>query len=272
MSVASIVSPAEAPTLSSFTLAGRVIIVTGGGSGLGAVMARAIVASGGSLAIADINPTAGSAVASGIKDEFPTAVVSVHSVDVASEESVRQCVASVVDRHGKVDGLVTSAGFVENFPAEEYPVERMRKLWGVNVDGTYIFATEVARWMMQAGIKGSMVFIGSMSGSIVNVPQPQTPYNASKAAVRHMASSLAVEWAPKGIRVNCISPGYMRTALTEKILLAKPELKKPWVDLTPMQRMGNPVDLEGPVTFLLSDAARYVTGADLRVDGGYSIV
>lgn len=89
----------------------------------------------------------------------------------------------------------------------------MRKIWAVNIDGTYLFAVGVARHLMERKAKGSMVFIGSMSGSIVNIPQPQAPYNAAKAAVRHLASSLAVEWAAHGIRVNTISPGYMLTAL-----------------------------------------------------------
>lgn len=108
---------------------------------------------------------------------------------------------------------MTSAGFTENFDAIKYPYDRVKKLWGVNVDGTYLFATGVAQHLMSRQSAGSMVFIGSMSGSIVNVPQPQAPYNAAKAAVRHLASSLAVEWAHAGIRVNCISPGYMLTAL-----------------------------------------------------------
>ena len=122
-------------------------------------------------------------------------------------------IGEIIRDHGKIDHLVTSAGFTENFDAIEYPFERMKKLWGVNVDGTYLFATAVARHLMERNATGSMVMIGSMSGSVVNVPQPQAPYNAAKAAIRHLASSLAVEWAHAGIRVNCISPGYMLTAL-----------------------------------------------------------
>lgn len=132
---------------------------------------------------------------------------------MSNPDSVNRAVAEIVQSHGKIDHLVTSAGFTENFDAIEYPYERMKKLWGVNVDGTYLFATAVARHLMDRKSKGSMVMIGSMSGSIVNVPQPQAPYNAAKAAVRHLAASLAVEWAHAGIRVNCISPGYMLTAL-----------------------------------------------------------
>jgi D-arabinitol 2-dehydrogenase len=132
---------------------------------------------------------------------------------VSSPDSVNKAISEIVQEHGKIDHLVTSAGFCENFDAIEYPYERMRKLWGVNVDGTYLFACAVAKHLMERKSKGSIVMIGSMSGAVVNVPQPQAPYNASKAAVRQMAASLAVEWAHAGIRVNCISPGYMLTAL-----------------------------------------------------------
>lgn len=139
--------------------------------------------------------------------------MSAHYADVSSPESVDAAIAEILQEHGKIDNLVTSAGFTENFEAINYPIDRIRKLWGVNVDGTYLFATAVARHLMERKAPGSMVFIGSMSGAIVNVPQPQAPYNAAKAAVRHLAASLAVEWAHAGIRVNCISPGYMLTAL-----------------------------------------------------------
>ena len=139
--------------------------------------------------------------------------VTAHYADVSSPESVTAAIEEIIKEHGKIDHLVTSAGFTENFDAISYPHDRIQKLWGVNVNGTYLFATGVARHLMERDAKGSMVFIGSMSGAIVNVPQPQAPYNAAKAAVRHLAASLAVEWAHAGIRVNCISPGYMLTAL-----------------------------------------------------------
>ena len=136
-----------------------------------------------------------------------------HYADVSSPESVTDVLSDILSAHGKIDNLVTSAGFTENFDAIQYPYDRMKKLWGVNVDGTYLFATGVAKHLMERKSPGSIVMIGSMSGSIVNVPQPQAPYNAAKAAIRHLAASLAVEWAHAGIRVNCISPGYMLTAL-----------------------------------------------------------
>lgn len=199
---------------------------------------------------------------------FRTPNVTAHYADVSSPDSVNQALKEILQEHGKIDHLVTSAGFTENFDAIAYPYERMKKLWGVNVDGTYLFATGVAKHLLERKSPGSIVMIGSMSGSIVNVPQPQAPYNAAKAAVRHLAASLAVELAHANIRVNCISPGYMLTALTRKILDDNPDLNKKWTSLIPTGKMGRPEDLMGAVVYLLSDAAGYVTGADLRVDGG----
>jgi len=197
--------------------------------------------------------------------------VTAHYTDVSSPDAVQQTVSEVVSTHSKIDVLVTAAGFTENFDAITYPFDRMQKLWSVNVDGTYIFATEVAKHLMERDAPGSIVMIGSMSAAIVNVPQPQAPYNASKVAVRQLAASFAVEWAEKGIRVNCISPGYMLTALTKKILNEKPDYKEKWLSLIPNGKMGLPEDLMGVVVFLASDASMYVNGADIRVDGGYTV-
>lgn len=266
------------PTLATFSLQGKVGVVTGGARGLGLVMGQGMVTSGSDLAIVDLNKEEATRQAQSIIETFRAdhpdkkpPKVTAHYADVSDPVSVEACIAEIVAEHGRIDNLVTSAGFTENFEAVAYPIERMRKLWGVNVDGTYLFATSVARHLMGRNAKGSMVFIGSMSGAIVNVPQPQAPYNAAKAAVRHLCASLSVEWAGAGIRVNCISPGYMLTALTQKILDDKPDLKRQWTSLIPQGRMGAPEDLMGPVTFLLSDASSYVTGADLRVDGGYTV-
>ncbi|KAL8758359.1 MAG: hypothetical protein Q9199_001570 [Rusavskia elegans] len=286
-------------TLPSFSLEGRTGVVTGGARGLGLVMSQALVISGCDVAIVDLNSMypsfnllpvfiliglledEGERQAKELMDHFSTEnpgadpakipKVTAHYADVSDPDSVNASIAEIIKDHGKIDHLVTSAGFTENFDAIAYPFERVKKLWGVNVDGTYLFATGVARHLMERNAKGSMVMIGSMSGAVVNVPQPQAPYNAAKAAVRHLAASLAVEWAHAGIRVNVISPGYMLTALTKKILDDNPDLYKHWTSLIPQGKMGQPEDLMGAVTYLLSDAAGYVTGADLRVDGGYTV-
>lgn len=139
--------------------------------------------------------------------------ITAHYADVSDPDSVNDAIADIIAKQGKIDNLITCAGFTENFSAITYPHDRMQKLWGVVVDGTYLFTTCVAKHLMERKALGSMVVIGSMSGAIVNVPQPQAPYNAAKAAVRHLAASLAVEWAGHNIRVNCVSPGYILTPL-----------------------------------------------------------
>ncbi|CAL5872114.1 uncharacterized protein PFLUO_LOCUS6371 [Penicillium psychrofluorescens] len=266
-------------TLAQFSLENKVSMVTGGARGLGLVMAQGLVASGSDLAIVDLNKEEAEEQAHKLIEQFrkenpgleEMPNVTAHYADVADPDSVNKALDECLAKHGQIDNLVTSAGFTENFEAISYPFDRMQKLWGVNVDGTYLFATGVAKHLMERNASGSIVMIGSMSGSIVNVPQPQAPYNAAKAAVRHLAASLAVEWAGHDIRVNCISPGYMLTALTRKILDENPQLRDKWTSLIPVGKMGTPEDLMGAVTFLLSDASKYITGADLRVDGGYTL-
>lgn len=281
-------SPPSAPvgqqkrTLQIFSLEGKTAIVTGGARGLGFVMAQALIESGAAVAIVDLDGDGAARAASRLRDQFRAdhghagdaaapPKITAHRADVADPVSVDAAFAEVLAAHGgQVDTLVTSAGLCENFPAEQYPPDRLQHIMAVNVHGTYYFAAALARHLIACGQRGSMVFIGSMSGSIVNVPQPQAPYNASKAAVRHLARSFAVEWAPHGIRVNVISPGYMLTDLTKRILEERPDLGARWTSLTPAGRMGDPQDLMGAVVFLASDAAAFVTGAELAVDGGYT--
>ncbi|CAH0025572.1 unnamed protein product [Clonostachys rhizophaga] len=248
------------PTLASFSLDGTVGIVTGGARGLGLVIGQGMVFSGADIALVDMNKDEAEKQCQLLVDAFvkenPNAeripIVTAHYSDVADPGSVDACIAEVLEKHGRIDSLVTSAGFAENFEAISYPTDRMRKLWAVNVDGTYLFATAVARHLMERKAPGSVVMIGSMSGAVVNVPQPQAPYNAFKAAVRQLVASLAVEWAYAGIRVNCISPGYMLTALTQKIMDDNPDLRQKWVSLIPRGKIVKPEDLIGTVTSLLS--------------------
>lgn len=256
-------------------------MVTGGARGLGYVMSQAFIESGANVAIVDLNGLEAQKSAETLVSTYtssnptsPPPKVTAHTCDVSNPTSVSTTFRSILASHPSgIDVLVTSAGFTENFKAEEYPHDRMQKLWGVNVDGTYICAVEVAKeWIRTEKKGGSIIMVGSMSGSAVNVPQPQAPYNASKAAVRQLAASFAIEWAGHGIRVNCISPGYMMTALTKKIIDEQPELYNNWVSRIPAGRMGNPVDLMGAVVYLASDASSYVTGADLRIDGGYTVI
>ncbi|KIM79584.1 hypothetical protein PILCRDRAFT_548997 [Piloderma croceum F 1598] len=267
-------------TLPSLSMEGKVCMVTGAARGLGNEFCRAFIQSGcTSLAIVDLKEqeavdaaealVAESCVNSNMKPEDFNIIGL--ECDVSSERSVQKAYQQIMDTFGRIDSVVASAGIVENYSAFDYPFDRIRRLYDINVHGAFFTAREAARNMIPNG-GGSIIFIASMSANIVNIPQPQTPYNASKAAVKHMASSLAVEWAKKNVRVNVISPGYMLTKLTKTILAHDPELKKTWESLTPMGKMGEPEDLSGAIVFLASDASRFITGSEIRVDGGYCVI
>ncbi|KAI0822722.1 NAD-P-binding protein [Trametes gibbosa] len=267
-------------TLPDFSMANKVALVTGAARGLGNEFCRAFIQSGcTSLAIVDLKEDEAQHAADElikaacVDSEMVASDYRVIGVgcDVSSELSVQQAFRRVMDTYGRVDSVVASAGIVENYSAFDYPFDRIKRLYDINVHGAFFTAREAARNMIPQG-GGSITLVGSMSANIVNIPQPQTPYNAAKAAVKHMAASLAVEWAKKGVRVNTLSPGYMLTKLTRTILAHDQELKKTWESLTPMGRMGEPEDLAGAIVFLASDASRFMTGSEIRVDGGYCII
>jgi NAD(P)-dependent dehydrogenase (short-subunit alcohol dehydrogenase family) len=144
-----------------------------------------------------------------------------------------------------------------------------RRLIDINLTGSFLMAQAVGRAMMAAQKPGSIILVASMSGSIVNYPQEQSCYNASKAGVIQLGKSLAAEWAKHNVRVNCISPGYMDTALNR--VPALEAQKKIWVGLTPQKRLGAVKDLNGLAVFLASDASSFMTGANVVIDGGYSL-
>ncbi|TFK94770.1 NAD(P)-binding protein [Polyporus arcularius HHB13444] len=267
-------------TLPDFSMSNKVCLITGAARGLGNEFCRAFVQSGcTSLAIVDLKEEEAEHAAQELvkaacvdseMDPSDYRVIGI-GCDVSSELSVQQAFRRVMDTYGRIDSVVASAGIVENYSAFDYPFDRIKRLYDINVHGAFFTAREAARNMIPQG-GGSIVLVASMSANIVNIPQPQTPYNAAKAAVKHMAASLGVEWAKKGVRVNTLSPGYMLTKLTRTILAHDQELKKTWESLTPMGRMGEPEDLAGAIVFLASDASRFMTGAEVRVDGGYCII
>lgn len=269
-----------APTLPCFSMQGKVCMVTGAARGLGFEFCRAFLQSGcTSLAVLDLKDSDCRDAAKELSDyardtnglqNKDVQVIGIEC-DVSSEASVQNAYGKVMDTFGRIDSVVASAGIVENYSALDYPTDRVKRLYDVNVHGVFFTAREAARHMIPQG-GGSIILVSSMSANIVNIPQLQTPYNSSKAAVKHMAASLAVEWAKDGVRVNSLSPGYMLTKLTKSLLAKNPDLKKTWESLTPMGRMGEPEDLAGAIVFLASDASKFVTGSEIRVDGGYCVV
>ena len=252
--------------LERFKLDGETAIVTGGAQGLGRQMATALTEVGADVAIADVNLEGAEETAEELDGE--TDVVAVE-VDVTDEASVEAMVAAVTDRLGPIDALVNNAGIVENNPAEETSIESWRRVLEVNLDGVFLCAKHVGQQMLERG-EGRIVNISSMSGFDVNVPQKQASYNTSKAGVAQMTKSLAVEWADRGVRVNAIAPGYMRTKLVDEVLAVNPDMEETWLENTPMNRLGRPEELKDLVVYLASDASSYMTGSVVQMDGGYT--
>ncbi|KAG9252474.1 uncharacterized protein F5Z01DRAFT_230409 [Emericellopsis atlantica] len=256
-------------TLRNMTVYGQTIIITGGARGLGNHMARACAEAGAkNIVIFDANQELGDQAAAELHDKSGLPV-SFFKVDVRDGAAINAAVESVVDLYGCPDSLVNAAGIADsNIKAETYDPAMFRRLIDINLTGTFLMTQAIGRAMMAAGKPGSLILIASMSGSVVNYPQEQSCYNASKAGVIQYAKSIAAEWAKHDIRVNCISPGYMDTALNR--VPALEAQKKIWKSLTPQNRLGGVDELNGLCVFLASDASRFMTGSNILIDGGYS--
>ncbi|TKX24803.1 NADP-dependent mannitol dehydrogenase-like protein 1 [Elsinoe australis] len=258
------------PTMSKFTLHGKVAVVTGGGRGLGYNMAQALAEVGiKGIAIMDVQQELGEKSAQQLSEQ--TGVdVRFYKVDVRDGHAINQAVQDAVDHYGHIDVLISAAGIADsNIKAENYDSEKFRRLLDINITGSFLVAQSVGRHMIHTKNGGSIIFIASMSGSIVNYPQEQSCYNASKAAVVQMTKSLAAEWARHKIRVNAISPGYMDTALNR--VPALEAQKRIWVDNTPQKRLGAVDDLNCLAVYLSSPASSYMTGNNCLIDGGYTL-
>ncbi len=250
-----------------FSLSGKVALVTGGGQGIGREIVRTLAAAGANVAIADLNPSSAAQAAAEVVG-LGRRATSVR-VDVADSAAVEAMTQTVIASLGCIDILVNNAGICINKPVLDMTPDEWLQLMGINLNGVFWCSRSVGRHMVERR-KGAIVNIGSMSGSIVNWPQPQAAYNASKAGVIHLTKSLASEWAASGVRVNSVSPGYTGTEMT-KLGMATPGWGETWLAMTPMGRLGEPVDVARAVLYLASDAAAFATGTDLIVDGGYTI-
>jgi NAD(P)-dependent dehydrogenase (short-subunit alcohol dehydrogenase family) len=196
--------------------------------------------------------------------------VAFFKVDVRDGDAIVEAVNAVVEKYGAPDVLINSAGIADsNIPAEDYDPNMFRRLIDINLTGSFLMSQAVGKAMIAAGKNGSIILVASMSGSIVNFPQEQSCYNASKAGVVQLGKSLAAEWAKYNVRVNCISPGYMDTELNR--VPALDAQKKIWTQLTPQQRLGAVDDLNGLAVFLGSDASGFMTGSNVLIDGGYTL-
>ncbi|KAL9002337.1 MAG: hypothetical protein Q9188_004725 [Gyalolechia gomerana] len=257
---------AEGRAIKRFAVEGNAII-TGGAGTLALANARALLEHGLSgLALFDLDPTHSSSQILSLQKDFPTAAITTRQVNVTDATQVQAAVASTARELGSIDILCCFAGVVGCTHAIDLTPSEWTRTIDVNTTGSFLCAQAVAQSMMEAKAGGTIVFIASISAHRTNFPQPQAAYNASKAALLSLKTSLAAEWARYGIRVNTISPGYMDTVLNEGDGLA--EARRTWTGRNPMGRMGKPEELTGPVVMLCSGAGSYITGADLVVDGG----
>jgi len=250
---------------SLFDLTGEVGIVTGGAQGLGEQMALALAEAGADIVLADINIEQAQKVAEKIRNLGRECIAI--KTDVSEPSQVENMVTKAKEKFGKIDILINNAGLVSNFPAEELSKEEWDRVIKVNLTGVFLCTQAVGREMIKQR-KGSIINIASMSGLIVNRPQPQLHYNTSKSGVIMLTKSFAAEWAKYNIRVNAIAPGYMRTPLVDKVY---PKYGKDWVKYIPMGRIGEPSEIKGPALFLASKASSYMTGSVLVMDGGYTV-
>lgn len=248
-----------------FGLSNKVAVVTGGGRGIGQTVAIGLAQAGAKVVVfsrSGADETVRMIQAKGGQAKS-------YLVDVTQEDQVEKGLAQVLEDFSSIDILFNNAGICIHKPTFEATVSEWKQVLDINLTGEYIMCRACARIMAQRGIKGSIINMASMSGSIVNIPQWQASYNASKAGVIHMTRSLAVEWSGLGIRVNSLSPGYIATPMSVD---TPQELKDAWMPLIPTHRMGTPEELVGAVIYLASDCSTYTTGSDLIVDGGYTCV
>ncbi|NBJ71483.1 MULTISPECIES: SDR family oxidoreductase [Clostridia] len=250
-------------------LDGKKIFVTGGARGIGKTVATAFAEAGADVAIVDLDFDEAKKTAAEIEENQEVTAFAIKA-DVTVPEDVDAMIETLVDRFGRIDVAFCNAGICINAPAEEMSFEQWKKVIDINLTGVFLTAQAAGKIMIKQG-SGSIINTASMSGHIVNVPQPQVSYNASKAGVIQLTKSLAVEWAPKNVRVNCISPGYIGTELTLNSPNLQPLIEQ-WNQVAPMKRMGRPEELQSICVYLAGDTSSFTTGADFVIDGAFTSI
>lgn len=250
-----------------FNLTGRVALVTGGSRGIGKAISMALAVSGADVVVMSRDKQTGQAVAEeisglGVKGEYIQG-------DVAVKDDIDRVVAQTIESFKKIDILVNNAAICRNVEAEKMSWEDWHDVIHVNLSSVFLMCQAVGRQMIEQR-SGSIINISSISGEIVNIPQPQCSYNVSKAGVSHLTKSLAIEWAKYNVRVNAIAPGYTETDMTRPALSM--EWGKIWQEMTPVHRMGQPEEMAGMAVYLASDSSSYTTGAVYNIDGAYTVL
>ena len=251
--------------IDKFRLTGKKAVVTGGAQGIGESIALAFAEAGADVAILDLNDAARTVDKIRVMGREAFCI----QTDIADEAAVEAAFAEIDEQFPVIDILFNNAGICICTPAEQMTLDEWRKVVDVDLTAQFLVARAAGQRMIRSGKGGAIISTTSMSGHIVNVPQPQCAYNAAKAGLIHLTKSLATEWAKHDIRVNSISPGYIATPLA---LDVPPERKENWFFMAPMKRFGLAEELQGAVVYLASAASSYTTGCDIVIDGGYSCV
>ncbi|EAR51155.1 putative oxidoreductase protein [Oceanicola granulosus HTCC2516] len=246
--------------LDRFRLDGKIALITGGNRGIGLATARAMAEAGARCMLSARSET----------DDSRALVAEGHAFtagDITDPATPDALVAATLEEFGRLDILVNNAGVADGGAFHDFDDDRLARIMDTNLIAPFRVARAAVRPMLAQGA-GSIVNIGSISGFVANKPQLQVAYNSSKAAIHQMTTVMAFEYAGRGIRVNALAPGYIRTRMAEGGM-DHPEMSKVWADNTPMGRFGTPEEMASCALFLASDAASYVTGATLVADGGY---
>lgn len=254
--------------LDKFKLTGKVAFVTGGARGIGKSIAVALTEAGADVAIVDIDIEEAEKTAKELAAANATKVIAIKA-DSTKEDDVNGMISTIVKQLGKIDIAFCNAGICMNVPASEMTLDQWRKVIDINLTGVFLTAQAAGNQMIKQGTGGTIINTASMSAHIVNVPQPQCSYNASKAGVIQLTKSLAIEWADKNVRVNSISPGYIGTELTLNSPTLIPLIEE-WNRMAPLHRLGKPEELQGIALYLASDLSSFTTGSDFLIDGAFT--
>ncbi|GKZ25615.1 hypothetical protein AbraIFM66951_003004 [Aspergillus brasiliensis] len=255
-----------------FSLAGKVVLVSGAARGLGLTQAEALLEAGAKVYALDRldEPSPEFAIIQERALNELGTELHYRRIDVRDTELLNTVIETIANTEGRMDGLVAAAGIQQETPALEYTAKDSNTMFEVNVTGVFMTAQAVAKQMIRFGNGGSIALIASMSGTIANRGLICPAYNASKAAVIQLGRNLAAEWGQYNIRVNTISPGYIVTAMVEKLFEQYPERRDEWPKQNMLGRLSAPNEYRGAAVFLLSDASSFMTGSDLRMDGGHA--
>ena len=248
-----------------FSLQGKVAIVTGGNRGVGRAIALGFAEAGAAVAVVARDEKKSEETLAELRDRGGKAIAV--TANVAQRSDLETMLVTVTDELGPVDVLVNNAGVGFHADALTLDDSDWRRVFETNLDAVWMASQIVGRHMV-ARKAGSIINSGSISGLIVNRPQWHSPYGISKAAVHHLTKSLAAEWASKGVRVNAIAPGYVKTEIANT---EYDDYRHYWRDEVPMQRYASPDEIAPIALLLASDAGSFITGSVFIVDGGYTL-